>query len=181
MILTPAIKKQVMAACRRDKKKAVVLPDFCYWEGRDQPVVYVDNLPENLSRVLYRELIGPLEYGQVLQLKPGVHERNVNPFLFEIVAKRTRGTVCPNGHTYAGNEMPENKGRWRCRTCYETWLAGHRKGSPSVADINRSKEECPNHHPYSGENLIILGNGRRRCRICHRDKMRAYRAEGRVA
>ena len=176
MILTDGIHRQIVAAIRRDRHRPLVLPDFCYWKGRDQPVVYIDNLPENLSRVLYRELIGPLDYSQSLHLRAGIPPRNINPYLFDVSQHRRRGTVCPNGHPYAGNEMPSNAGGWRCVTCYTAWLAEHRIGGESASDVNRAKEVCPRGHPYSGENLIILKNGRRRCRQCHRDRMAGYRA-----
>jgi hypothetical protein len=177
VILTDGVRRQILAQIRRDKHRPVVLPDFCYWKGRDQPVVYVDNLPENLNRVLYRELIGPLDYSQSLRLREGIPKRNVNPYLFEVTQHRRRGSVCPNGHSYEGNEMASNSAGWRCRTCYENWHAAHRKGGESVAVVNRGKDSCPQGHPYSGENLIILKNGRRRCRTCHKANMARYRAE----
>ena len=176
MILTDGIHRQITAAIKRDKKRALLLPDFCYWKGRNQPIVYVDDLPEQLSRVLYRELIGPLDYSQSLWLPDTYPARNVNPYLFEVTQHRRRGSVCPNGHPYEGNEMPSNISRWRCRTCFEIWRDRHRLGGESVSAVNRAKDECPNHHPYSGENLIVLKSGRRRCRQCHRDNMARYRA-----
>lgn len=176
MILTESIHRQIVAAIRREPRKALILPSFCYWKGRDQPVVYIDGLPENLTRVLYRELVGPLDFAQTLQLRPGVPARNINPYLFERRQHRRRGTVCPNGHAYAGNEMPSNSGRWRCRTCYLAWRARHRIGGKSVAVLNRAKTHCPKNHPYAGGNLIVLKSGRRRCRICHAADMARYRA-----
>jgi hypothetical protein len=38
--------------------------------------------------------------------------------------------------------------------------------SNGLAAKNLSKTECPLGHPYSGDNLVICRNGRRRCRIC---------------
>jgi hypothetical protein len=181
MILTDPIHRQILAAIRREKKRPLVLPDFCYWKGRDQPIVYIDGLPDKLVRVLYRELIGPLDYHETLDLMPNVPARNVNPYLYTVRNSRRRGDTCPNGHPYEGNEMPSNTSRWRCRTCYEAWRAKHRKGGESVAVVNRAKDECPKGHPYSGDNLQILRNGRRRCRICHRDNMARYRAEQKAA
>lgn len=176
MILTDPIHRQIVAAIRREPRKALILPAFCYWKDRDQPVVYIDGLPEALPRVLYRELIGPLEYHQALRPRPGVPPRNVNPYLYDVGTRRRRGDVCPNGHPYAGNEMPDSSSRWRCRTCYEGWLARHRTGGESVAVTNRAKTHCPQDHPYEGANLIILKNGRRRCRTCHLANMARYRA-----
>lgn len=176
MILTEGIHRQILAVIRREPGKALILPEFCYWKGRDQPVVYVDNLPEQLARVLYRELIGPLGYEHSLTLLPHVPARNVNPFLFAVVEHGKRGTVCPNGHPYAGNEMPSNANRWRCKICYLAWRESQLTHGRSVADVNRGKDVCPQNHPYEGENLVILKNGRRRCRQCHRDHMAQYRA-----
>jgi hypothetical protein len=181
MMLTPNIHRQIVAAIRRDPRRALILPEFCYWKGREQPIVYIDGLPENLSRVLYRELVGPLDFSQSLHLRPGVPARNVNPFLFQRTQHRRRGAVCPNGHRYAGNEMPSNAGRWRCRTCYQAWLARNRIGGESVGTVNRAKTHCPNGHPYDGDNLVILKNGRRRCRTCHAENMARYRAQKGVA
>lgn len=42
-------------------------------------------------------------------------------------------------------------------------------GLPQLA-----KQNCPQGHPYSGENLLMSG-GRRMCRTCRRDKMQARR------
>ncbi len=51
--------------------------------------------------------------------------------------------------------------------------------APGVAAANVAKEECPQGHPYSGENLRITGVGSRACRQCERDKgERKRRARG---
>lgn len=178
MILTEPIHRQIVAAVQRDPRRPLLLPDFCYWKGRDQPVVYIDELPETLSHVLYRELIAPLDYTQSLALRPGVPKRNVNPYLFEVTEHRRRGSVCPNGHDYADNEMPTNSQGWRCATCYRAWRARNRSGGQSVSAVNRAKDTCPFGHPYAGTNLRITSSGRRRCRQCHRDNMARYRARG---
>ncbi|MGN6128498.1 MAG: HNH endonuclease signature motif containing protein [Humibacter sp.] len=39
----------------------------------------------------------------------------------------------------------------------------------------RAKTHCPQGHPYSGENLVIVKGGFRRCRTCNREHDRAYR------
>lgn len=183
MILTPEIETLILDAIKKHPDSPIVLPDFCYWRGRDQPVVYIDSLPESLSRVLYKKVIGPLDYGQHLLLKEGVTKRNVNPYLFTVETRIKRGHVCPNGHEYAnGNEMPENRGRWRCRKCYMDWLERGRtgEGGPNVGDINRAKVTCPEGHPLEGDNLQILKNGKRRCAQCHRDQMAWYRHNKRI-
>jgi len=35
-----------------------------------------------------------------------------------------------------------------------------------------SRDECPANHPYTGHNLIIEGNGWKRCRICRNARKR---------
>lgn len=182
MILTKEIETLILDAIEQHPDSPIVLPDFCYWKGREQPVVYVDSLPESLSRVLYRKLIGPLDYGQHLLLNEGVPKRNINPYLFTVEKRAKRGHVCPNGHPYAGgNEMPENRGRWRCKICYREWTLRGRTGGNggyNVGDLNRVKEYCPEGHPYNRENTQRV-NGRRRCAQCHREQMAMYRARRR--
>jgi hypothetical protein len=176
VILTDEIFERITTAIGEHPDAPVILPDWCYWKGRDQPVVYVDGLPENLSRVLYRELIGELGYSHHLVLVPGTPKRNVNPHLFTKETRRIRSAArCPNGHLYAGNEMPENRGRWRCVRCYKAWQGEFRNRRHNAGEINRAKQFCPRNHEYAGENLVILRDGRRRCRTCHREQMRAYR------
>lgn len=183
MILTQEIEGIILEAIREHPDSPILLPDFCYWKGRSQPVVYIDSLPESLSRVLYKKLIGPLDYSQHLLLNEGVPERNVNPYLFTVQNRIKRGHVCPNGHSYAnGNEMPENRGRWRCKICYRDWVLRSRtgEGGPNVGDKNRAKTHCPENHPLEGDNLQILAGGRRRCATCHREQMAWYRHQKRV-
>lgn len=42
--------------------------------------------------------------------------------------------------------------------------------------VNATKTECPQGHPYSGDNLYVHPRGERRCLICQRAMQRAYRA-----
>lgn len=51
----------------------------------------------------------------------------------------------------------------------------------NVADMNNrgrnffaNKTHCPNGHPYSGKNLVIDSQGKRRCHICRLKYKRAY-------
>jgi len=39
----------------------------------------------------------------------------------------------------------------------------------------RSVTHCPQGHPYEGENLIVNGDGKRRCRICIAERKRVSR------
>lgn len=176
MKLTPELEQMIVDKIRRDPDRAIVLPDWCYWKGHDQPVIYVDGLPTRLVRYLYEKLVGPLEYENNLTPAVGAHPRNVNPFLFTKQDGRKRGLVCPNGHAYAGNEMPDNKMGWRCRTCYLAWRDEHGGGGLNAGQRNALKTMCPKRHPYEGENLILLANGRRRCRTCNNEQSRTYAA-----
>lgn len=45
-----------------------------------------------------------------------------------------------------------------------------------LASQNAAKTHCPNGHPYAGGNLMVLGNGNRRCRTCQRAQQRQSRA-----
>lgn len=41
------------------------------------------------------------------------------------------------------------------------------------AAVNAKKTECDRGHPLNGPNLLIQGDGRRRCRICTAEKVKA--------
>ena len=41
-------------------------------------------------------------------------------------------------------------------------------------EFNRKKTNCPKGHPYSGDNLYVLGTNRQ-CKICRRAYVKAYR------
>lgn len=43
-------------------------------------------------------------------------------------------------------------------------------------NAQREKTHCAKGHPYWGENLHVLPNGKRQCRTCNRTNMAAYRA-----
>jgi hypothetical protein len=167
MILTDQILEQIVDTIMADPTKPVLLPDHCYDKRTDKAIVYVDGLPIGLHRHLYNTLIHPLAWDQRMVEQSG-HRRNVNPYLYGV--NLTRGvsgrTHCGKGHAYAGNEMPDNSGHWRCRTCYLEWRASRSNGRPSLTAINRAKTHCPRDHEYTEENTIINADGKRRCRTC---------------
>lgn len=181
MKLTPELEQLIADRIQREPTRAIVLPEWAYWKGHSQPVVYVEGLPVRLSRYLYEKHVGPLDFATNLSLPAGIHPKNVNPFLFVAQPGRKRGLACPNGHAYAGNEMPDNAMGWRCRTCYLAWAKRHSNGGRNVGQINARKTHCPKLHPYKGDNLMILSNGRRRCRTCNNEQSRAYYAARRAA
>jgi hypothetical protein len=43
-------------------------------------------------------------------------------------------------------------------------------GARSPSAVNARKTHCPKGHPYSGENLYVQRDGRRRCRECQRQR-----------
>lgn len=49
-------------------------------------------------------------------------------------------------------------------TCRENVLRGV---GPSAE--NAAKTHCPKGHPFEGENLLLWGDGKRRCRICMKE------------
>jgi hypothetical protein len=174
MKLTDELEALILEQLQAHPDRALVLPDWCYWKGQSQPTIYVEGLPTRLSRHLYEKVIGPLEYGQTLHLRDGIHPKNVNPYLFIAQTGRKRGERCPNGHLYAGNEMPDNSMGWRCRTCYLSWRSKHSDGGQNVGEINAAKTHCPKRHAYDAENTLHLRNGRRRCRRCNAEQSRKY-------
>ncbi len=44
----------------------------------------------------------------------------------------------------------------------------------SVSGVNARKTECPQGHPYSGDNLYVRSRGSRECRTCGRIRRREY-------
>jgi hypothetical protein len=160
--LTPEIEAKIIEAIREHEGVPLVLPDWAHWKGRDQPVVSVDRLREQLSRHLYRKLIGPLEDDQMLVQQPGVPARNINPHLFRVATRRQVRTHCPNGHEYAAQRPMDGLARRRCRICYEAYLARRRVAQrrPSAADVNRAKTHCIHGHELAGDNLTVLADGR---------------------
>jgi len=45
--------------------------------------------------------------------------------------------------------------------------------------VNAVKTHCWNGHPLTGENLRVEQSGGRRCRICQRERIAAYKREQR--
>lgn len=170
MRLTSEIETALLERIDRHPERAIVMPEWAYWKGQDQPIIYVDGLPMRLNRYLYAKAIGPLDFATKLIAREGVSKQNVNPHLFIAEPGRSRGETCPNGHAYAGNEMPDNSMGWRCATCYRTWRERHSLGRRNAGQLNAAKTHCPKLHPYSGDNLMIQSDGRRRCRICNAEQ-----------
>jgi hypothetical protein len=109
----------------------------------------------------------------------------------------TTGTDCwiwPHGKSAAGYGRTE--GIYVHRLAYEQWVGPIPEGmaihhrchtracfNPEHLEAVTSKEHawkhakteadtCPQGHPYTSENLKVRQNGKRECRICHRESQR---------
>lgn len=165
------IEDRIVAQIEAEPEREVILPDWAYWKGVDTPWIYVGGIPRPLVNVLYERVIGVLPDGAGLSPRPGTDRRNVNPHLWLVKPTSGSRAVCPNGHIYTEADWIPNVGH-RCQACRAARLLG----VPSPADINRRKTHCPEGHPLSGDNLIHLKNGRRRCRTCHAATQARYKA-----
>lgn len=52
----------------------------------------------------------------------------------------------------------------------------HPLAPDGIATMRRSKSACPQGHPYDDANTYVDRRGKRYCRLCGRDRMRARRA-----
>lgn len=164
MILTDEIEEKILAAIRANPDKPVTLPDFAYAKN-GRVIVLVEGLPIDLHRHLHNVLIRPLEHHERMYQGAGVDPRNVNPYLFTVVAgPKSPATHCRRGHAYEGNEAPPNSRGYRCATCLrDSWrVVG--------ATPNSEKTHCPAQHEYTPENTRITGAGRRVCLACERPR-----------
>ena len=168
---TPEIEERILDQIEATPDAEILLPDWAYWKGEDQPWIYVDGMPTNLVRVLYERVIRSLPDGAGLAPGEGVNPRNINPHLFVVLPSRHARAKCENGHWYTEDDWIEGVGH-RCKTCRAEKLLG----TPSIADVNRRKTHCPAGHPLAGDNLVKLKNGRRRCKRCHAATQARYRA-----
>lgn len=64
-------------------------------------------------------------------------------------------------------------------TCRENIMRGNLP--KMMADKQRSITHCANGHEYTEENTYIYGDNYRKCRICRREKFRAWAAKNRPA
>lgn len=165
MRYTAEIEGKIIAAVNAAPDRDLILPDWAYWKGDNQPYVYVDGMPVRLARVLYRKIIGPLSDDQGLAPGLGMHPRNVNPHRFVVTASPHQRAVCPNGKHEYTEEDRQDDGSMRCHQCYAATLTG----GLNPAQINAAKTTCP-----EGHDLVLRPNGRRRCLECPRAAQRDY-------
>lgn len=173
---TPKVEKKILQQIERSPDREIILPSWAYWEGVDQPWIYVDSLPTPLVRVLYERLIGALPDGAGLQPRLGTSRRSVNPHLWVVVPTSRSRAVCPNGHAYTDDDFIAGVGH-RCQACRAAKLLG----TPSAADVNRGKTHCPQGHEYTTENTRYTKQGQRRCKTCAREQTAAWRAKKGIA
>lgn len=157
-----------------DKVLKVPSDDCWYWTGQVNNSGYayfkMRQKYYQASRISYA-----IHYGEIPQDKLALHKCDnpicVNPdHLFlggdkenckDMVAKGRwmNGTFktnkCRHGHDYTKkNTKYDNNGHRNCVKCHDKF---------------RKKPNCGKGHPFSGENLIMVGD-RRYCRICNEGK-----------
>lgn len=71
---------------------------------------------------------------------------------------------------FAYLNFPERRGKYEDLTRY----------SPSPSAFNTPKQFCIRGHEFSGHNIIVKSDGKRRCRLCHEEWLRAYQARKRL-
>ena len=167
MRYTPEIEQKILAQIAATPDAEVILPDWAYWKGIDQPWIYLDSMPIPLVKVLYADLVGPIPEGAGLQPRPGTSRRSVNPHLWQLVPTPKSRAECPNGHPYTEDDYIPGVGH-RCLTCRAAKLLG----TESPIDKNRKKTTCP-----KGHKLVKRKNGRRRCLECPREQTARWRAK----
>lgn len=172
MKLTLALQQQIITAIGEDPDRPLILPDWAYQpDDRERCMVYVQRIPMDLHRHLHNMLIRPLGHHEVMIQRGG--PRNINPFLFDVVAgRRSRRTHCNRGHEYTPeNEAPPNPRGYRCLTCLRETYGFTGQGTGAA---NRLKTHCPQGHEYTKANTRHTKDGRRRCITCTRERQRDY-------
>lgn len=88
-------------------------------------------------------------------------------------------TTCVNGHPLEGANLVFNGKRRRCRECEQSWREAY-QAKQVTTQPRYPVVECAQGHPMTGDNLVIKANGNRRCRQCHVEMNRKYRANRKV-
>lgn len=177
------IEQAILEQIQATPEAAIILPSWAYWHGRNKVIVHIDGQRVALPDWLYVLMGNRLPANRHLVNPPNVQPRNINPLIMKPMLGRAKSTVCPNGHEYTDADYTPDVG-YQCHICAEgraERVRANKKGGMDAAQINRAKQYCPRNHPLSGDNLIKSSDGKRRCKACARDRMRAYRAAQREA
>jgi hypothetical protein len=153
-------------------------PDRCLCTEEDEPLVYVDNLTQRLSRWVWEQVRGELPRERYL-LRRCDSWGCINPWHRDaITTARPPRDRCPNGHLYdPATDLP---GRLRCGVCAAARLERRRKLYDPLAGIpNGAKTHCPREHRLSPDNVYVWkdrkGRHHRRCRQCTIERSRLSR------
>src|SRR5262245_48255562 len=88
-------------------------------------------------------------------------------------AMHAQQTHCKNSHVFdEANTYIKPNGTRRCRACMAAHSRHYRKTDKWQAWSSKYpkpalQKYCSKGHLYTNENIILIGNGRRRCRICY--------------
>jgi len=83
-------------------------------------------------------------------------------------------------HVVCQNKACVNPAHLRACTVRDNLMAPD-GATRMLAERERSKTRCPAGHSYEGENLYVAPDGRRYCRTCRREHVRAHRLRKRLA
>ena len=103
---------------------------------------------------------------------PTVHMKELT--FNSITYKAARKTHCDNGHPLSGeNLFVDKRGHRQCLTCMKANCKAARRRWREKNPLP-PKTHCSNGHPWTEENLGEY-NGKRFCKLCRADTMKAWR------
>ena len=162
----------------------------------------LDGMNVRAHRVAYELEVGPIPDGLHLDhlcrvrncvrpahLEPVTQQENIARG-FGASAINSRKNKCNNGHPLRGDNLVVRRGWRECRTCRnegDKRRYHENKGELSprrpvgVTAINAAKTHCIHGHEFSKENTLVLKNGNRQCRMCHRERNRLYHTRKKAA
>lgn len=131
-------------------------------------------------RIAYEFLRGPIAPGLTIDHLCRV-PRCVNPWHMEPVTqgennRRRHDLACRNGHIRTPANTYVYDGIRMCRDCRRG--QDHRRQAVKTAAVlhkRETRERCFQGHPWTLENVYVDPKGHRFCRICAKNRTRAYR------